>query len=82
MIPNSEVVKNEVIKLNGDSSSGHHRLPNIFFQECWDMVRLDIIRMVQDFFTGKTLPKSIIHTHIVLIQKKEECSILFRYETY
>lgn len=70
MIPNSEVVKNEVIKLNGDSSSGHHRLPNIFFQECWDMVRLDIVRMVQDFFAGKTLPKSIIHTHIVLIQKK------------
>ncbi|WMV19415.1 hypothetical protein MTR67_012800 [Solanum verrucosum] len=68
---NGEDVKKVVFRLNGDSSSGPDGLTGRFFQVCWDIVGYDIIRMVQEFFAGNTLPKSITHTNSTLIPKKD-----------
>lgn len=87
IIPDGEEVKNVVFRLNNDSSSTNGLtgrffhvcrycrlmidLTGIFFHVCWDIVGLDIIRMVQDFFAFNTLLKSIIHIHLVLFPKKK-----------
>jgi len=68
--PVLEDVKKAVFKLSAESASGPDGLTGKFFQECWDIVSGDILRMVQDFFAGNTLPKSITHTNLVLIPKK------------
>lgn len=62
---------NVVFKLNGDSSGGPDGLTGRFYQVCWDIVGSDIIGMVREFFAGNTLPKSITHTNLVLIPKKD-----------
>ncbi|KAG5590152.1 hypothetical protein H5410_040666 [Solanum commersonii] len=37
----------------------------------WDIVGVDILRLVCCFFQGPTLPKSITHSHLVLLPKKD-----------
>lgn len=70
VVPESEEVKRAVFKLSGDSSSGPNGLCGSFFHVCWDIVGVDIINMVQDFFYDNTLPKSVTHSNLVLIPKK------------
>ncbi|XP_060190654.1 uncharacterized protein LOC132619919 [Lycium barbarum] len=42
-----------------------------FSQEvCWDIVGADVYNLVKAFFNGQTLPKSITHTNLVLLPKK------------
>ncbi|XP_060211916.1 uncharacterized protein LOC132639487 [Lycium barbarum] len=38
---------------------------------CWDIIGLDVYKMVVAFFQGHTLPKSVTHTNLVLLPKKE-----------
>ncbi|KAG5601718.1 hypothetical protein H5410_033088, partial [Solanum commersonii] len=54
-IPELEEVKNVVFKLNGDSASGPDGLTGRFYQSCWDIVGIDILALVQDFFQVETL---------------------------
>lgn len=67
----SKEVNKVVFNLNGDRSCGPDGLSGKFFQTSWGIVRLDIIRLVQNFFNSNSLPKSITHANLVLIPKKE-----------
>lgn len=69
--PTLEEVKKAVFNLNGDSTSGPDGFSGAFCQYCWEIVGNDILKMVQDFFRGNTLPKAITHTNLVLLPKKE-----------
>lgn len=69
--PELEEVKKAVFSLNSDSSCGPDGLTERFYQCCWDIVGNDILTMVHDFFQGNSLPKSITHTNLVLLPKKE-----------
>ncbi|XP_060182380.1 uncharacterized protein LOC132612050 [Lycium barbarum] len=59
-----------VFELNGDSSCGPDGFSGIFYQKCWEVIKADVYSVVKAFFEGQTLPKSITHTHLVLLPKK------------
>lgn len=58
--------------MSKDSVSGSDGFSGAFFQECWDIVKEDIILMVISFFCGSALPKFVSYTDVVLIPKKEK----------
>lgn len=64
-------LKKVVFGLNGESTCGPDGFTGHFFQACWEIVGADIVDIVQSFFQGNTLPKSITHTNLVLLPKKE-----------
>ncbi|XP_060202843.1 uncharacterized protein LOC132631262 [Lycium barbarum] len=66
-----KVVKGEVFASMGDSASGPDGFTGLFYQQCWDIVGNDVHAVVLAFFDGKELPKSITHTNLVLIPKKQ-----------
>lgn len=68
--PTMEEVKRAVFALNGDSTSGPDGLSGYFYQKCWEIVNTNVLNIVKDFFKGNTLPKSITHTNLVLLSKK------------
>lgn len=73
-----EEIKKVVFELNGDSASGPDRFRGKFYQSCWNIVGADIIEMVKSFMEGSTLPKSITHTNLILLPKKENIPIFFK----
>ncbi|XP_060170379.1 uncharacterized protein LOC132601294 [Lycium barbarum] len=69
-LPTFEEVKRAVFELKGDSACGPDRLSGTFYHACWDVVGMDVFRLVKAFYEGHTLPKSITHTNLVLFPKK------------
>ncbi|KAF3784194.1 Transposon TX1 uncharacterized protein [Nymphaea thermarum] len=57
--------------LDKDSAVGPNGFPNYFYHECWTMVRTDVVKAVQDFFTSGRIVRSVNETMICLIPKKE-----------
>jgi len=70
--PTKNEIKNVVFALNGDSASVPHGFTGHFYQQFWDTVSDDVVKVVDAFFSGATLPKSITHTNLVLLPKKED----------
>ncbi|XP_060211803.1 uncharacterized protein LOC132639368 [Lycium barbarum] len=71
-IPSLEQVRQAVFELAGDSASGPDGLSGLFYQSCWDIVGVNVHKLVKAYFEGHTLPKSITHTNLVLLPKKNE----------
>ncbi|XP_060170719.1 uncharacterized protein LOC132601661 [Lycium barbarum] len=59
-----------VFELNGDSTCGADAFSGIFYQKCWEVIKAVVFSVVKAFFEGPTLPKSITHTNLVLLPKK------------
>ncbi|XP_060211818.1 uncharacterized protein LOC132639385 [Lycium barbarum] len=72
MLPNEEEVKEVVFALNGESVCGPDGFTGLFFQSAWEIVKLDVVDMVKEFFVGQALPRFITHTNLILIPKKEQ----------
>ncbi|XP_059310982.1 uncharacterized protein LOC132062424 [Lycium ferocissimum] len=72
MLPTEKEVKKAVFALNGESACGPDGFTGLFFQSCWEIVKLDVVDMVKAFFVGKELPRFITHTNLILIPKKEQ----------
>lgn len=72
IMPSKEEAKNVVFNLSGDSASGLDGFTGLFYQHCWDIVDDDVWKLVSIFFEGNTLPKSITHTNLVLLPKKND----------
>ncbi|XP_060177940.1 uncharacterized protein LOC132607880 [Lycium barbarum] len=68
--PTMEEVQKAVFQLNGDSTCGPDGFSGIFYQKCWEVIKADVFSVVKAFFEGQTLPKSITHTNLVLLPKK------------
>ncbi|XP_060210576.1 uncharacterized protein LOC132637514 [Lycium barbarum] len=68
--PTMEEVHKAVFELNGDSACGPDGFSGIFYQKCWEVIKADVHSVVKAFFEGQTLPKSITHTNLVLLPKK------------
>ncbi|XP_059315388.1 uncharacterized protein LOC132065996 [Lycium ferocissimum] len=68
--PTMEKVQKAVFELNGDSTCGPDGFSGIFYQKCWEVIKADVFSVVKAFFEGQTLPKSITHTNLVLLPKK------------
>ncbi|XP_060202053.1 uncharacterized protein LOC132630501 [Lycium barbarum] len=71
-LPSPKEVKNVIFELKGETTCGPDGLSGTFFHLCWDIVGMDVFRMVQAFYEGHTLPKSLTNTNLVLIPKKSE----------
>ncbi|XP_060182761.1 uncharacterized protein LOC132612660 [Lycium barbarum] len=69
-MPTLEEVKKAVFELSADSAGGPDDMIRIFYQVCWDIVGADVYNLVKAFFDGQTLPKSVTHTNLVLLPKK------------
>lgn len=42
-----------------------------FFQVCWDIIKINLLAVVQSFFCGCTMPRSMTHACLVLLLKME-----------
>lgn len=69
--PIMDKVKDIMSGLSGDNACGPDRFTGIFFQKCWDIFIEDIKRLVRIFFCGQTLPRFIMHIHLVMLPKRE-----------
>uniref|UniRef100_A0A0V0IZZ6 Putative ovule protein n=1 Tax=Solanum chacoense TaxID=4108 RepID=A0A0V0IZZ6_SOLCH len=70
--PTKDEIKKAVFSLNGDSASGPDGFTGHFYQVCWDIVGDDVVKVVDAFFSGATLPKSNTHTNLILLPKKDD----------
>lgn len=59
-------IREVVFRLIEDNYAEPDGLSGRFFQVCWNIVGVDVIRMVKNFFAGNTLPKSITNTNLAL----------------
>jgi hypothetical protein len=64
-----EEVKRVVFKMNGDKASGPDGFSMAFFQVCWDVLRMDIMKVFGEFHAGGRFEKSLNATFISLIPK-------------
>jgi hypothetical protein len=61
----------EVVKgLNRDNAPGPDGFTLAFFQDCWEVIKTDLIGVFQDFHTHSKFVKSINATFLALIPKK------------
>jgi len=61
----------EVIKgMNRDKASGPDGFSIAFYQDCWDVIKIDLMGVFQDFHTHSKFVKSINATFLALIPKK------------
>jgi capsid portal protein len=56
--------------MNRDKASGPDGFSLAFFQDCWDMIKTNIMEVFQDFHTHSKFVKSLNATFIALIPKK------------
>lgn len=62
-------VKQALFSLLVDKSSGTNGFPTFFFQVYWEVVKVDVVNAVQEFFGARNLLKEINSTFLVLIAK-------------
>ena len=62
-------VKAAVFSLGGSKAAGPDGIPGSFYQKSWDIIKLDLFRAVQSFFTSGHMLRKWNETAIVLIPK-------------
>ncbi|VFQ88342.1 unnamed protein product [Cuscuta campestris] len=64
-------VKEAVWTLSADSAAGPDGFNGHFYKTCWEQIKVDCTKAVQEFFLGIPIPKMCAQTTIILIPKKE-----------
>ena len=65
--------KAPLIKLfNGDKAQGPDGFPMAFFQNCWDLIRFDIMGVMHSFHERAAFATSLNASFLTLIPKKTE----------
>ncbi|GJW77890.1 hypothetical protein Tco_0139572 [Tanacetum coccineum] len=62
-------IKEAVFSLGDNKAPGPDGYSAAFFKEAWDIISVDICKVVKEFFTNGTLLKEVNHTTIALILK-------------
>jgi hypothetical protein len=70
-LPTHEEIKNAVFSLNKDSSPGPDGFGAIFFQTFWNIIKLDVINAVMQFFTSGWIMPNFNANTLVLIPKTD-----------
>ncbi|XP_055814172.1 uncharacterized protein LOC129883562 [Solanum dulcamara] len=68
-LPTLEELRTVVFSMNPNSAAGPDGMNGKFFQECWEIIKEDLFRVVLSFFNGQTLPNYYTHTCLVLLPK-------------
>jgi hypothetical protein len=45
-------VKNALFQMEGNKAAGPDKIPVEFYQSCWDIVKVDIMKLFDDFLHG------------------------------
>lgn len=68
-IPSPEEIKAALFSINAEKAPGQDGFSACFFQSNWNIVGVDIIEEVQEFFKYGIMPRTINETHVRLIPK-------------
>lgn len=55
--PILEELKSVVFCMNPNSTAGPDDMNGHFFQVCWNINQMDLMRVIQSFFSGHNMPK-------------------------
>ncbi|WMV33589.1 hypothetical protein MTR67_026974 [Solanum verrucosum] len=55
-----------------ESDSEPDGFTEVFYQSCWDIIKGDVIAVVQHFFRGETLPRFVTQKNLELLSKKDQ----------
>ncbi|CAH9072676.1 unnamed protein product [Cuscuta europaea] len=69
-LPEEEEVKAAVWDLNSKGAPGPDGFNGIYFKKCWSIVCTDVVKAIQKFFWGISIPKGMVSSWIILIPKK------------
>lgn len=64
-------MKEAVFSIDKDKSPGPDDLSSLFYQECWDIVKDDLMNVFTEFYDKGIVNKCTSATFIVLIPKEE-----------
>lgn len=70
-IPNVDEVNEAIHRLSPNSAPGSDGFTGHFFRGCWEIVKYDIVNIVQGFFLGDHLHRAVKSTMLILIPKVE-----------
>ncbi|XP_071926970.1 uncharacterized protein [Coffea arabica] len=73
-MPTTDEVREVVFSISPDSAPGPDGFGFGFYQACWDIIKEDLVVVVQDYFKGGWLPKGVTSTLIMLGPKIEGAS--------
>lgn len=66
-----EEVKVAVFDLGKDKASGPDGFPLQFFRQFWDLIKVDLMQLCEDFYWGRAILERINWVNIALIPKVE-----------
>jgi hypothetical protein len=79
VLPSHSEIKNAVFALNKDSAPGPDGFGAFFFQHYWDIVKVDVINAVLEFFTSSWILPGFNSNIISLLPKFPEASSIDQY---
>ncbi|XP_042964784.1 uncharacterized protein LOC122299013 [Carya illinoinensis] len=68
-LPSILEVKDAVFSIPSDSSPGLDGFESSFYKSCWELISVEVVEAVHDFFRGNPLPRFFATTSLVLIPK-------------
>ncbi|XP_057774892.1 uncharacterized protein LOC130993874 [Salvia miltiorrhiza] len=73
-IPEESEIAAEVFGMDANSAPGPDGFSGSFFQTCWEIIKTDVVSVVQTFFRSSYLPTGCNSSTMILIPKKKEVS--------
>lgn len=65
-------IKNAVFQCDGNKTLGPDGFALLLYQECWDIIKGDLMRVFEEFFEGGVVNGIMNETYICLIPKKND----------
>ncbi|XP_042984734.1 uncharacterized protein LOC122313615 [Carya illinoinensis] len=69
-LPSIQEVKQAIFSILTDSSPGPDGFGSGFYKACWDIVAMDVVDGVHDFFGGGKIPREFTASFLVFISKE------------
>ncbi|XP_057803038.1 uncharacterized protein LOC131018330 [Salvia miltiorrhiza] len=76
MIPDEGEIAAAVFDMDANSAPGPDGFSGMFFEKCWQIIKVDVIQAVQRFFSHSYLPSGCNASTMILIPKKEQVSVV------
>ena len=70
-IPTEDEVKRIIMSMNPNSSPGPDGFGGKFYQECFEIIKDDLMSVIKSFYTGNIMPRYMSHACLVLLPKVE-----------